>query len=299
MAVGLAEEPQDRLGDLVGLAEHGGAGLLQDLGSGEVDHFCCHVHVADSGLRSGQVLAGHLQVGDGAFQTVLDRTEIASLCRDRRDSSVNQTDRGAGTVNEIESVDAQLRRRNIVNVHGDLVRATCVCTNLERGPAVLGRSRGRVQVKSAREAPGAISNSEGGAMGEPTDLDVEIEASAGGLGSDRHIIGGQRRLKRSLHCRSKIIAIRKVVGSGATNVYGHSAGTNVDIEGVSSGEIQARSGVVATNGCPLNAVRAVKQGSITERRAVTDPIDLITKRQKLFLGSLLPPSHGWIFERRA
>ena len=80
MAVGLAEEPQDRLGDLVGLAEHGGAGLLQDLRTSEVDHFRSHVHVADSGLRSGQVLAGHLQVRDSALQTVLNRTKGAPRC---------------------------------------------------------------------------------------------------------------------------------------------------------------------------------------------------------------------------
>ena len=79
MAIGSAKESQDRLRYLVGLAEHGGAGLLQDLGSGETDHFCCHVCVADPGFGSGQVLARHLQVGDGALKAVLDCTKSASL----------------------------------------------------------------------------------------------------------------------------------------------------------------------------------------------------------------------------
>ena len=43
----LAEQSQYRLGDGVCLAQHGRAGLLQDLVLGELNHFRCHVGVTN------------------------------------------------------------------------------------------------------------------------------------------------------------------------------------------------------------------------------------------------------------
>src|SRR3954471_14593473 len=51
----LAQERQHALRRAVRLSEHARAGLLQDLQLGEVDHLLGHVHVADTGLRGGQV----------------------------------------------------------------------------------------------------------------------------------------------------------------------------------------------------------------------------------------------------
>jgi len=73
------EELQDALGRCVGLGEHRGAGLDQDLLLGVVGHLGSHVGVTHSGLRSGQVLLGDRQVGDGVLQTVLESTELATL----------------------------------------------------------------------------------------------------------------------------------------------------------------------------------------------------------------------------
>src|SRR4051812_39886321 len=52
----LSQEAEDALRGLVGLGQHAGAGLLQDLQLGEGDHLGGHVHVADAALGGGQVL---------------------------------------------------------------------------------------------------------------------------------------------------------------------------------------------------------------------------------------------------
>src|SRR4051794_3640111 len=70
-----AQELQDALRGLVGLGEHGGAGLGEDLGAGEGHHLQGHVGVPDPGLRRGQVLDRHVQVGDLVLEAVLGGTE--------------------------------------------------------------------------------------------------------------------------------------------------------------------------------------------------------------------------------
>ena len=52
----LPEQLQDRLRRQVGLSQHRGGRLLQDLELGEVHHLLRHVHVADAGLGRLQVL---------------------------------------------------------------------------------------------------------------------------------------------------------------------------------------------------------------------------------------------------
>jgi hypothetical protein len=49
----LLEEAQDGLGDLVGLGEHGGAGLDEDVGAGVLGGFLGDVDVFDAGAGGG------------------------------------------------------------------------------------------------------------------------------------------------------------------------------------------------------------------------------------------------------
>src|SRR3954452_19908897 len=90
---GSPEERQDALGDLVGLREHRGAGLREDLGPGELDHLRRHVGVADAGLRSGQVLDRDVHVLDRVLEPVLVRTQVGAGGGDRLDLRVDATDR--------------------------------------------------------------------------------------------------------------------------------------------------------------------------------------------------------------
>src|SRR5690349_19355147 len=53
-SVGSAQQLQNALRRLVGLREHRGAGLRQEVGPSEVDHLGSHVGVADAAHRSGQ-----------------------------------------------------------------------------------------------------------------------------------------------------------------------------------------------------------------------------------------------------
>src|SRR5689334_3112189 len=75
------QEREDALRDLVRLAEHGGAGLHQDLVLGEVGHLHGHVGVPDLGVRRRQVLGRNLEAGHRGLETVLLRTEPARQTR--------------------------------------------------------------------------------------------------------------------------------------------------------------------------------------------------------------------------
>ena len=93
-----AEEREDTLRGLVGLREHRGAGLGQDLVPGELDHFLRHVGVADAALRGGQVLDRDVEVVDGVVEPVLDGTQVGASGRHRLDRGVDRLDRVGGTV---------------------------------------------------------------------------------------------------------------------------------------------------------------------------------------------------------
>ena len=75
---GLAQERKNTLAGLVCLGQHGGAGLGQDVGLGELDHFRSHVDVGDAGLSSLQVFSGNVQGLDGVLQTVLGSAQICT-----------------------------------------------------------------------------------------------------------------------------------------------------------------------------------------------------------------------------
>ena len=114
----LLQELQDRLRSGVGLREHGGAGLQEDLVLGEVDHLEAHVGVDDRRLRRREVLGGHLKVRDGRLEPVLDRTELATvvghLARAPSTSGL-----GAGVVGRVGHVDAGECGEGTVGAAGD------------------------------------------------------------------------------------------------------------------------------------------------------------------------------------
>src|SRR3954451_25384511 len=90
----LPEERQHALRRAVRLSEHARAGLLQDLQLGEVDHLLGHVHVADTGLRGGQVLLVDRRVLERVPEAVLHSAERRALRRHDVDRRVDLGDVG-------------------------------------------------------------------------------------------------------------------------------------------------------------------------------------------------------------
>lgn len=72
------QQAEHVLRDLVGLGQHCGAGLLQDLGPGEFRRFLGEVGIADTAAGCRQVFRGGLQVGDHRGEAVLDRAEVGA-----------------------------------------------------------------------------------------------------------------------------------------------------------------------------------------------------------------------------
>src|SRR4051812_16631435 len=75
----LTQQRQDVLRQLVGLRQHGRAGLRQDLGLGHLDRLLSHVDVADARLGGHQVLLVDRDVVQRVLEAVLDRTEDGAL----------------------------------------------------------------------------------------------------------------------------------------------------------------------------------------------------------------------------
>ena len=93
---GSLEQLEHRLRGLVGLREHGGAGLGEDLALGEVDHLGRHVDVADAALGRRQVLDGDVEVVDRVLEPVLVGTELGADGGDVLERGVERADRGDG-----------------------------------------------------------------------------------------------------------------------------------------------------------------------------------------------------------
>src|SRR6478609_7997593 len=89
---GLAQEGKNTLAGLVGLGQHGGAGLGQDVCLGELDHFLSHVDVGDAGLSGLQVFTGNVQRLDGVLETVLRGTQVRTGGRDVLDRLIDVFD---------------------------------------------------------------------------------------------------------------------------------------------------------------------------------------------------------------
>lgn len=71
----LTQQRQDVLSRLVSLRQHGGTRLLQDVRAAHVGHFGRVVSILNTGLGSGQVVNGAVQVVDYRIETVLYRTQ--------------------------------------------------------------------------------------------------------------------------------------------------------------------------------------------------------------------------------
>ena len=73
LRLGLAQQLEHALGNLVSLSQHGLGGLDQDVVLDVAHHFLGHIGVADGGLSVLDVLGHHGQVVGGVVQTVLNR----------------------------------------------------------------------------------------------------------------------------------------------------------------------------------------------------------------------------------
>src|SRR4051812_30310779 len=108
------EQLEHRLRGLVGLREHGGAGLREDLVLRELDHLRRHVRVTDPALGRRHVLDGDVEVVDRVLEPVLERTQVRARRGDTLDGGVERGDRvlGRGRGGEVEraGVDGQTGR---------------------------------------------------------------------------------------------------------------------------------------------------------------------------------------------
>ncbi|MPM48271.1 hypothetical protein SDC9_94995 [bioreactor metagenome] len=119
----LAQQGQDVLGQGVGLSQHGGSRLLQDVGVGELGHLLGHIHIADLALGGGQVLGGGLQVVDLVLHAVLDGAQISPLSGNLVDGIVHVGDGGGGggLRGDLGGRNAQILGVHAVEVDGQLV----------------------------------------------------------------------------------------------------------------------------------------------------------------------------------
>src|SRR6185436_16754104 len=90
------QEREHALAGLVGLGQHRGAGLGQDLALGEVHHLCGHVHVADPALGCRHVLGCDREVVDGVLEAVLHGTEVGAYSGDVLEGQVDRVHRVLG-----------------------------------------------------------------------------------------------------------------------------------------------------------------------------------------------------------
>ena len=85
----LTQQGQHGLRNLVGLSQYGRTSLLQDLRTGHVRHFSRVVRILNTAACGRQVVHGVVQVSDGGFETVLGRTQQASLSVNRFDCRID------------------------------------------------------------------------------------------------------------------------------------------------------------------------------------------------------------------
>src|SRR3954449_9546178 len=165
----LTQQRQDVLRQLVGLRQHGGAGLRQDLGLGHLDRLGGHVDVADARLGGHQVLLVDPDVVERMLEAVLDRTEDRALAGDRVDGGVDLGDVGRRAQRVDGRVDrgAQRHRR-----HAD--RLTVVGADLEGDRHLLVEQLDAVELG---RLPDALD-----LRGELVDLALE-----------RGLVGGRKR----------------------------------------------------------------------------------------------------------
>ncbi|SQB29421.1 Uncharacterised protein [Citrobacter koseri] len=75
----LTQQGQNSLRNLVCLRQYRSTSLLQDLRAAHIGNFSCVVSILNTRLCSRQVGYGVVQVRDGGFETVLNRTQVRTL----------------------------------------------------------------------------------------------------------------------------------------------------------------------------------------------------------------------------
>jgi hypothetical protein len=95
---GLLEKLENGLAPLVGLGQHCGTGLIEDLVFGVPDHLVRHVGIADAGFGSLHIFGSHVQTTDRVFQPVLVGAKIGSLLVDDLDRLVEGSNGTVGIV---------------------------------------------------------------------------------------------------------------------------------------------------------------------------------------------------------
>lgn len=155
----LTQQRQHCLWNLVCLRQYRSTSLLQDLRARHVGNFGSVVSVLDTGLSSRQVVDRVVQVVDGRFETVLNRTHVRTRGIDFRDCSVSSRDNSLcrGVIGDCSAqASAQGTRGGVdqrVAVDGDGVvrRSTCTNLNFQRGRYGTVQQFLTVEVSCARD----------------------------------------------------------------------------------------------------------------------------------------------------
>src|SRR5690554_2967594 len=94
----LAEQAQHVLRQGIGLGEHRGAGLLQNLRAGQVGGLGRKVSIENPAARGREVLGRGLQVAHRGFETRLQRTEAGTLAVDQVQGGIYGLERVGGVL---------------------------------------------------------------------------------------------------------------------------------------------------------------------------------------------------------
>src|SRR5690554_3346791 len=94
----LAEQAQHVLRQGIGLGEHRGAGLLQNLRAGQVGGLGRKVSIENPAARGREVLGRGLQVAHRGFETRLQRTEAGTLTVDQVQRGIYGLERVGGVL---------------------------------------------------------------------------------------------------------------------------------------------------------------------------------------------------------
>lgn len=133
----LTQQGQHRLWNLVCLRQHGSTSLLQDLRAGHVRYFSCVVSILDTRLSSRQVSDRVVQVVNGRFETVLNRTHVRTSGINFRDSVVSCSDESfssavIGDSTGQASVEAgSFSINQCASGDSDAISCTSTCANLD------------------------------------------------------------------------------------------------------------------------------------------------------------------------
>src|SRR5690606_31769148 len=167
----------------VGLGEHGGACLLQDLPAGEVGGLGGEIGITNPAARGGEVLRGGLQVGDGGFEARLQGAELGALAVDCGQGRIDDGERAVGGVDRADVEVGDLLQRGCGG-GGDVEEAAaCAATGVDRTEGFV-RIEGDLAGDEQRVGGGPRSQAVGGGGGSRAG-----QRAAGGVG-DGEVVAG-------------------------------------------------------------------------------------------------------------